>query len=396
MFISIVALMLLSSIGDVLADIAIPSYEREKSSYLEGRSYEPLPDIENGAFFDGSFQAGFESYLSDAIPNRDFTMLANAKVQRTAIVASSLLFGFDSYPTFYGSDFGYSTTWNSIFPIPQKSTDEQKASLAKSASVVSSFIDRHPDIRWTQFVVDRSNVSLASPGYELVSNPFDYQIVLDNYLSKMPEACTTISQMHIDTAEYYEKFFSTDHHWTIVGAYEAYSSISDSLGISSIEATVFEGYEGPFYGSEDRQALSLEASDSLQDVKYARSPLRVVVDGVERDESFLCKALNSDGEPYNKTRLLENVYASYFHYDFAVIEITNEQAPSEETLLIIGDSFTNSFERLFAEHYHTVYVIDPRYSESLDSFLVDHQIDEGIFIWSHNTFLNKNVLRTFK
>jgi hypothetical protein len=87
--------------------------------------------------------------------------------------------------------------------------------------------------------------------------------------------------------------------------------------------------------------------------------------------------LNSDGEPYNKTRLLENVYASYFHNDFAVIEITNEQAPSEETLLIIGDSFTNSFERLFAEHYHTVYVIDPRYSESLDSFLVDHQIDDG-------------------
>ena len=59
-----------------------------------------------------------------------------------------------------------------------------------------------------------------------------------------------------------------------------------------------------------------------------------------------------------------NRYAEYFHGDMPQIVMHNQEDKSKGFLLIVGDSFTNCFERLFLKQYSNVYVYDPRLSKT--------------------------------
>lgn len=90
--------------------------------------------------------------------------------------------------------------------------------------------------------------------------------------------------------------------------------------------------------------------------------MRVKINGKEQDAAKLDANIKSPAG-YSKSSRYANAYAEIFHTDYGIIEIRNEEAP-DGTLLIIGDSYTNNCERLFAENYRTVYVIDPRKYEA--------------------------------
>lgn len=83
-----------------------------------------------------------------------------------------------------------------------------------------------------------------------------------------------------------------------------------------------------------------------------------------------------------------NRYSEFFHADQGLIEITTDDAASNRVLLIVGDSYSNSIERLFAAEYRTVYVVDPRHrSEKLDQFLCEHpDVTDVLFLMS-DTYL---------
>ncbi len=95
-------------------------------------------------------------------------------------------------------------------------------------------------------------------------------------------------------------------------------------------------------------------------------------------------------------RRFQNVYAEWFHSDHGLIEIENESAETDKTLLIIGESFTNNVERLFAESYRKVYVVDPRLFEgNISQLMVAASPDDALVILS-GTWSSEDVLKCIK
>lgn len=122
---------------------------------------------------------------------------------------------------------------------------------------------------------------------------------------------------------------------------------------------------------------------------YKRSGLSVTADGKELSESDIDYSYSKKSGKYRKKNRFENVYAKYYHGDFGLLELTNENAESDDSLLIIGDSFSNCMERFFAENYKHVYVIDPRhYTGDISAFIDEHDITDGVFLLSRNNLGN--------
>ena len=68
-----------------------------------------------------------------------------------------------------------------------------------------------------------------------------------------------------------------------------------------------------------------------------------------------------------------NQYGTWFHGNYATLVIENPSCENNETLLIIGDSYSTCIDRFFAESYARVVVIDPRLFEGSLSALIDEE-----------------------
>lgn len=188
--------------------------------------------------------------------------------------------------------------------------------------------------------------------------------------------------------------FRTEHHWSTEEAYEAYSGILAVMQPSTVPVTPHQivQYEAPFYGSYARLGLCTPTEpDKISDLLYDESDISVCLDGRKGSLEDLRHHALYENKGWN-TDAFTLRYEEYFHWNIGIIELTNLDTLSEKTLLLVGDSYTNSIERLFAENYKTVYCIDPRYyKESLESFLADHKVDDLLFLLCPPTLSLENV-----
>lgn len=358
--------------------------ELPTSSDLEARTYQTFPELSWETVSEGTFQDDFEQYIADGIPERDDLLLANASLQRRVIELANLPFGYDVYDTYYGSDYVIVESIGGVYAKPKTTLDITVEDLNGWAASYSELIEANPDIDWVFYLCDRSSTSEANPAVALSGNAADYEYATENFIDLLPESCTIVDGAYTDFDEFAEDRFRTDHHWNIYGAMEAYDEVIEALGKDPIEfGEVFEAYSGPFWGSSARSGLVLEGDpDSVYDVEYDRSELVVTVAGEEKGTTFLDKGWAKNFTEYESDSLYDDAYDGYFHYNYGLFEIENTELDNGETLLIIGDSYTNCVERFFAESYQYVYVLDPRYydGEALQEFIDGNGIDDVLFM----------------
>lgn len=322
--------------------------------------------------------------------------MLNINVQRTCIELANLPLNFEAYPTFFGSDHAYYSPTGRVFKIPSTLTSDLSASIDEAAEIWNRFFERHPNIRWFLFMPDIDFISLVSPGHDLVATPLDRIYWETEFFSKLSESSTYIDGGYTDAEKWEANFFRTDHHWQIQGAFSAYQAMAKELGVTPIEAEgFFQTDSDEFWGSRARAGLCfLGPSDIVWDIAYEPSELQVRIDGEDLDATFLDIGFYYPATPYKTQAKLPDIYTGRFHTDFGLIEIENTDAETEKTLLIIGDSYTNNIERLFAENYCKVYVMDPRhFTGNIDQLIYTIQPEDALVIIS--AFWNDELDGTF-
>ncbi len=366
------------------------------SSQLEGRTYEKRPSLSVAALEDGSFQDAFEQYVSDRIPSRDRMLMANASLQRALIATAALPFGYDVYPTFYGSGTVYDSKADMVAPLPERQSPKQEESYRAAAEALSAFASAHPDLNMVFCEVDRLEFSGANPASGLISDPIDRPYMRSRFLSQLPSNLQVVDLEATDKEAFVTDYFRSDHHWNVGGAYKGYTKILDTLLPGATPVTVYgsDTWDNiPFFGSNARLGLcEVVEHDVITDLAYDESDLSVRID--ERDESIesLRHRESYDAGAVSDDRY-QNRYAEYFHGDFGIIEITNHDKPEGEDIVLIGDSFSNAMERFVAEHYRTTYVIDPRrYPETLGDFVESHPVENVLFVLGGTTYVNPTVI----
>jgi hypothetical protein len=174
-------------------------------------------------------------------------------------------------------------------------------------------------------------------------------------------------------------YFRTDHHWTARGAYYAYSAFMEQTGRKSLPLVDYEEYEIPgFLGS----LYGATRSESL-----AKSPdtIEVFLPPVSADyQIHLQNAANQiiPGQIIDLSLATGNQpFSVFLGGDQPLAVITNSQAASDSTILVVKDSYANPLIPFLSQHYREVHVIDPRmYTGRLADYAVTHTIDEVLFL----------------
>lgn len=356
----------------------------EPRSYLEGRARPKLADLTWKTVARGKWQAAFDAALAFSVRKRDAAILANVRWQRKMIGAASKLFGFDVYPTFYGSGYCRIASWIRIAPIPPKHLPNQESIWIEAAKQYTKIMNDYPKSRYFFAIADTPSLSSTGPFRHIVSNPVQYQHYYRHLKENLPKSCTLIDLSYSKGEDIDRDYFRTDHHWRIHGAVRAYNRIVEYLGMTAIQ---FEApaavTEQEFFGSYARSARDPDVTgDAIFDIAYKRSRLLVNVDGKDVPESYLDYGYRKI--PYKKRTVFEEMYGGWFHSAVRIVHINNKTAHSG-TLLFVGDSFGNCMERFFAENYRDVYKMDPRFPDfmqTLNDFLSTHAVDDVLFMFT--------------
>lgn len=398
-FIVVAAVILCSSLGNKIFMTAEESFGIELDinqthSYLEGRSYNTCPKPTITSIASGNFQDDAESFVADLFPRRDDALMINAATQRASVQLSASLFGYSIFPTFYGSSIVYDTEHDLLAETLQSSSNEQDVRWKEALSNFNKHMEQHPDCRYVFYEFDRISSSSNNPTKELVSHPIDTSYLEDHFYSRLNDNVCVLDGTCNDLVELSEAYFRTDHHWTIQQAYKAYCDIAQSFNVKPMSESSLRYYSWPnvdFWGAIARTGLcQTNSADIIEDYWIDLPNLKVTLDD---------KSTNLDSLDHRKLYELEqqsnalwtNRYAEYYHGDYGIIELENADATSNETLIVVGDSFTNNMERFLSYNFHRVVCIDPRHTDITLDAVIEQEQAHNVLIMLGSTNLNTDA-----
>lgn len=333
---------------------------KKEFSDNENRVLKQFPDFSWEALKDGSFTADFAEYLADQFILRDmwvsiksFGEQALLKKENNGVYKSSKGMLLDSFDESATINFDKNIQAVKDFEALMK---EQNVSVKTLIAPTATQI--YPE-------------SLPK------SAPIeDFKPLLEK-LSGLPSFVNVFDTLTEKREEYI--YYKTDHHWTNLGAYYAYSEYMDSIGL---KAKAYEDYNSQvvadeFYGtlySRYGQFMGIEA-----DTVYAPSSLPKM--SVKDSKNQVTDSI------YHPEKLSEKDKYLYFLGGNDSIVTIETESNTGRNLLLIKDSYANSFLPYLTETFDKIIVIDMRYYMGLVPFLAEAEnITDALILYNIKSF----------
>lgn len=311
----------------------------------ENRSLAQRPTLTPDSLFSGTFASDMNRYYADQFPFRNElirlksgTELLLLKGENNGVLYSRDQLAVRNFNTYRSRvQIAEDTDYYYI-----ESTDAQLkavAAFAQNASVpvYTLLPPRTIDIVDSEFSYDRPQ------GDSLFTLAESILGADKGYINVLP----LLREKH-EGGEYV--YYKTDHHWTTLGAYYAYTEVMKAMGQEALilPGSAFSVEEIPdFTGTTGAKgSFPSYEKDVLQIWHHTmETDYTVIVDGEVLPGLYERKHLAEGGDTYS-------VFLDGTHN---VTTITKEGA-NRQTLLIAKDSFANSLIPFLAEHYDIVAV----------------------------------------
>lgn len=171
-------------------------------------------------------------------------------------------------------------------------------------------------------------------------------------------------------------YFGSDHHWSGLGAYYAYSAFAktNNLPVLSLDNCTEQQIEG-FTGTFTNTASGL-ATDT---VHYWEFPYEVTMDITDESGN-----LNTYTSPYYQYAEAGSLTYGVFimgDHPLTVLKSSSENAEEGKKIAVIKESYGNAFVPYLTYNYEEVHVIDFRtFGDNLVSYCQQNGIDEVLFL----------------
>ena len=342
--------IILFILGISISFIFIP---KKEFSELEFRYLEKFPKFSLASLLSGEYIEGLETYLADHFPLRDNFMAIKTNYQLS--IGQKLINGV------YVGENEY---------LFQKY--ENPVNTDKLINKLNEFYNNN-DVDMNIMLVPSSGVINKDKLPNNIS--FDLQLETIKYIYDNIEFDgIDVTNSLIDGSNLYDMYYRLDHHWTSHGAYYAYLEFCKVNNIEPISMdeftieTITENFNGTLYSkaniySYTPDKIDIFLNDTKLDVNY-------VVSNRITDTLYEEKYLNT-----------KDKYAYFLDGNHALIEITNEEQTGE--ILIVKDSYANSFIPFLTNHYNKIHIIDLRfYNTSVTSYIKEKNIDNVLFLYN--------------
>ncbi|MBS4784562.1 MAG: hypothetical protein KH009_00445 [Clostridiales bacterium] len=347
---------------------------REYSEF-ENKYLAQKPPFTMKAFLSNEWTQDYETYINDQFVRRDDWITIKS-------MAETLLLKIENNGIAYGSD-GY------MFEKFQSITGDQ---FQRNLDYMMQFVQAHPQDHITLSLIPNAYMILPDKLPEGLVN-VDQSAVITDVTQQVNDLGTTAAAVDFTDAlsrhsdEYI--YYRTDHHWTTLGAYYAYAEYVRSLGMEPAELSQLEGQEvSGFYGTYFSKAKKFNAiPDTI--TYYTIPDAGVTVDGEEKDGFY-------DLEKFQ----VRDKYAAFLwgNNGYTVLK-SGVRTPAEgegpSRILVIKDSYANSFVPFLLYNFDEVHVVDLRYSaESVSALLEDGAFDQVLLMYNFmNLVTDTNIYK---
>ena len=360
----VVLLFFLFLFGFMLLDMLWPKREY---SELENRKLQQIPTFSWGALFSNKWTADYGKYIQDQFAFRDtwIDLKSRSEYFLGKTENNEVIYGDEDmmFTKFYSLE-RYGDTW------------------VRNTQAVEQFAARHPGK--VSFMLTPSASLIYKDNLPANIPLADEQDYLNQIFSSVPSAevydLRELFTQHRD--EYI--FYRTDHHWTTYGAWLAYNEFCSRNGFTSFDIKAHEKMEiKDFYGtSYSKSRLWNALADTLTYYPMNNS-MEIVVPGEN-------SAASSNGTMYNLPALEKrDKYSAFLWGNNGYSEIEGNGTGS---ILVVKDSYGNSFAPFLTANYAKIGVVDFRYRKANLEDLME-QYDQVLILYNFQSFYKDDSVR---
>lgn len=350
----------------LIINVIVP--DREKS-VQENRMLATKPKFRLSSLISGDYDEKFEAYMDDQFVGRD--MWRKLKVTVDRIGGSRLENG-----VYIGT--------NGQLLEQIEVADENH--LAANIKAIKSFSESQSKIPVRMMLVpDAANVlnhSLPS-----LAKPEDQTQMFSMVRKDLGDSVEWIDvSTELNKHKTEKIYYKTDHHWTTLGAFYAFQAAAPSLGIEGdlsgkyVSYAVSDSFNGML---ASKSGVNLGEKEQIDIYVPTEEDTDLIVDYV--DEGKRSTSL------YDSSKLKEkDQYTVFLGGNLSLLDIRTVST-STKRLLLVKDSFANSFIPFLTPYYREIVVVDPRYySGTINDLMDSYRISEVLFLYSGNTFFKDN------
>lgn len=339
-------------------------------SETENRALAKAPEFSPSALSDGSFTDGAENYFSDHFAYRD-------EWSAITFYIRSLLGQREMNGVYIGKD-------DYLFLIP---SEPNTVALEKNINAIDDFAEGHSDINQCMAIIPNSIFIMNHklPKYAPSPNQSEQLSKIKDKLENITFTDVTDTLLSHNSENLY---YHTDHHWTSRGAYCAFIKIADDLQIDASTAkydiyTVTEAFEGTL--------SSKSGSHTYKDTIEIYVPKTDIDYNVTYSDGS-----GSKGSMYERDYLdTKDKYAVFLGGNHPFVQIKTT-ADTQRKLLIIKDSYANSFVQFLTPYFDEIIMVDPRYCyDSVETFVNHQGVTDILYLYNLDTFQTDTSIADF-
>ena len=350
----------------LIINIIVPNREK---SVQENRMLATKPKFRLSSLISGDYDEKFEAYMDDQFVGRD--MWRKLKVTVDRICGSRL-------------ENGVYIGRNGQLLEQIEVADENH--LAANIKAIKSFSESQKKIPVRMMLVpDAANV--LNHSLPALAKPEDQTQMFSMVRKDLGDSVEWIDvSTELNKHKTEKIYYKTDHHWTTLGAFYAFQAAAPSLGIEGdlsgkyVSHAVSNSFNGML---ASKSGVNLGEKEQIDIYVPTEEDTDLIVDYV--DEGKRSTSL------YDSSKLKEkDQYTVFLGGNSSLLDIRTVST-STKRLLLVKDSFANSFIPFLTSYYREIVVVDPRYySGTINDLMDSYRISEVLFLYSGNTFFKDN------
>ena len=349
----------------------------------ENRYLAETPELSWDNILSGKFQDGLEDYLRDQVCFRDGWITVKTGIQKACGDT-------DIGGAYVGKD-GYDFEKITPEDVDEKQVDQNIKAVEDYFMMASETIDKQK----LSFLLVPTSGFVMQEKLPKNARLFDQAKYIDQVQKAMKDYnFVDVRDTLMDHNDEYI-YYKTDHHWTSAGACLAYDVWSERTGGEAetedglVKNVVSDKFRGSLYSKildADSAYDEIWTYGLQKDDAFGSKDCTVTIDEKQQLDSIY------DDEMLQK----KDKYAYFLSGNYGQVHIQNQKAASKakgKNILIIKDSFANSFVPFVTQDYENIYMVDLRYyNGDMKSYLQEHNITDVLVLYNISNFISDRNL----
>lgn len=355
-----------------ILNLAIPDKD---FSAQENRMLQKWPGLSLSKFMQGRLESKMTDYVNDQFLMRNTFIKVKSAYDTTlgTLESNNVIRAKDHY-------------------LMEDISKPNKKDVKDSIKGIKRFKKKHPGL-YMYFLLAPNAANILSDKLPMTVRTEDQNKDMDDWFAAMKRLKVHPIDVRTELKKYAaddrtQIYYRTDHHWTTDGAYLAYKASKKKLGITDKTSYTPYTVKNNFYGTlYSRSGFTNGLCDQIR--LYMPTDKKSYIPSVIYYADTKTKTTKFYELDNLKKKDAYTVFGGNNHPMYTI----KTPVKSNKRLLLIKDSYANSFLPFLTRSYWEIVVVDPRYYfGNIENIITSEGITDVLFLYNANTFFQDNSL----